>query len=85
MPATKIRRAKRAETLSAEQLTELLALVGGADTVELKATIPPGDQRATTTALALDPIEAEIRPRLEAGEVGPDRFPERGVSLLDGV
>ena len=64
MPATKTRRARRADraqTLSAEQLTELLALVAGADTVELKATVPQADHRATTTALGLDPIDAEIR------------------------
>jgi hypothetical protein len=77
MAGTKTKRAADTKLLTAEQLTELLALVKGADTVELKATIPPGDQRATTTALALDPIEAEIRqvvffdtPSLSLNEAG---------------
>ncbi len=36
-------------------LQELIALIGGADSVELKLTLPDSDQRSTITALALDP------------------------------
>jgi hypothetical protein len=53
--------AKRAPQLSDEQLTELLALVEGADSVELKLTVPESDQRSAIGALDLDPLDAEIR------------------------
>ena len=42
-------------------LQELIALIGGADSVELKLTLPDSDQRSTITALALDPLDAQIR------------------------
>ena len=48
-----------ASTLSAEQLQELLSLIKGADTVELKVTV--SDARSTVRALGLDPLEAQIR------------------------
>lgn len=44
-----------------EQLMELLSLIGDADSVELKLTIPEADSRATVVALDLDPIDAQIR------------------------
>jgi hypothetical protein len=47
--------------LPEEELAELLALVEGSDSVELKLTIPDADQRATVEALGLDPLEAQIR------------------------
>lgn len=47
--------------LSMEQLTELLGLMKGADTVELKLTVPDEDRRSTIRALDIDPIEAQIR------------------------
>jgi hypothetical protein len=52
---------KRPVALSGEQLAELLELIGGADSVELKATLPVGAQRSTIAALDIDPLEAEIR------------------------
>ena len=51
----------RLTDLPDEQLAELLDLVGGSDSIELKLTIPDADQRATVTALSLDPLEAQIR------------------------
>jgi hypothetical protein len=47
--------------LSGEQLAELLALIGGSDSVELKATLPAEVQRSATGALDVDPLEAQIR------------------------
>ena len=47
--------------LSDEQLEELLGLIKGADTVELKLTIPDADQRSTIAALGMDPLQAQIR------------------------
>src|SRR6478672_2713975 len=48
-------------TFSAAELTELLALIKEADSVELKLTVPETDQRSAITALGLDPLEAQIR------------------------
>jgi hypothetical protein len=48
-------------TFSGEQLTQLLALIKDADSVELKLTVPESDQRSATVALGLDPLEAQIR------------------------
>jgi hypothetical protein len=42
-------------------LSELLELVRGADTVELKLTVPDTDVRSTAQSLGMDPLEAEIR------------------------
>jgi hypothetical protein len=44
--------------LSDEQITELLGLLKGSDSVELKLTVP---ERSTIVALGLDPLEAQIR------------------------
>jgi hypothetical protein len=53
--------AKRLTELSDEQLGDLLDLVKGADSVELKLTLPEADQVPTIRALGLDPLEAQIR------------------------
>jgi hypothetical protein len=47
--------------LSNQQLVEVLSLIKGADSVELKLTVPEPDQRATASALGLDPLDAQIR------------------------
>ena len=47
--------------LSDEQLVEMFGLMQGADSVELKLTIPESGQRATVQALDLDPLDAQIR------------------------
>jgi len=38
-----------------------MALLQGADSVELKLTVPDGDQRSAVRALEMDPLEAELR------------------------
>ena len=47
--------------LGDEELQELLELIKGADSVELKLTVPEDNQRSTIRALELDPLQAEIR------------------------
>jgi hypothetical protein len=39
----------------------MLGLIKGADSVELKLTVPESDQRSTAVALGMDPLEAQIR------------------------
>src|SRR5438045_9680559 len=46
---------------SNEDLVQLLDLLKGADSVELKLTVPESHQRSTIAALELDPLEAQIR------------------------
>jgi hypothetical protein len=50
-----------AATYTGEQIAGFLDLVRGADSVELKLTIPDLDQRSAIAALDMDPIDAEIR------------------------
>jgi hypothetical protein len=50
-----------APALSAEQLVELFALLKGADSVELKLSVPDADRRSVVTALGMDPLEAQLR------------------------
>ena len=47
--------------LSPEQVEEMKGLLEGADSVELKLTVPDGDQRSAVRSLEMDPLEAEIR------------------------
>ena len=47
--------------LSDEQLREFLGLIDGADSVELKLTVPDEDRRSTVQAPGMDPLEAQIR------------------------
>ena len=47
--------------LDDQQLNELLDLLHGADSVELKLTLPDEDHRSTGRALGVDPLDAEIR------------------------
>ena len=44
-----------------EQLPELLALLEGSDTVELKLTLPSASMRSAAEALGMDPLDAQIR------------------------
>jgi hypothetical protein len=53
--------ASAAPRLAPEQLEELKTLLQGADSVELKLTVPDGDQRSAIRALQMDPLEAEVR------------------------
>ncbi|MBB5788969.1 adenylate cyclase [Jiangella mangrovi] len=47
--------------MSSDRLGELMRLVKGADTVELKLSVPDGDQRGAVQALGIDPLDAQIR------------------------
>lgn len=47
--------------LSAEQVTEMLRLIGASDSVELKLTVPDTDHRSAAGALEMDVLEAQIR------------------------
>jgi hypothetical protein len=47
--------------LSDEDVLQFMELLKGADSVELKLTVPEPHQRSTITALELDPLEAQIR------------------------
>jgi hypothetical protein len=47
--------------LTDDQLGELMALMKGSDSVELKLSIPNDNQRATIVGLPLDPVEAQPR------------------------
>jgi hypothetical protein len=48
-------------TLSSEQLSEVLRLIKGADSVELKLTVPDGDHASAVAALEMDVLDAQIR------------------------
>lgn len=55
--------ASRATTprLSDVQLAEVLDLIGGADSVELKLTVPLSDRSRAAQALGVDPLDAQLR------------------------
>ncbi len=48
-------------SISDEELPRLLSLLEGADTVELKLTVPDGSQRSAVVALGMDPLDANLR------------------------
>ena len=48
-------------TLSPDQLAEMLKLLKGADSVELKLTVPDANRRSVVAALGMDPLDAQIR------------------------
>jgi hypothetical protein len=51
----------REQSLSDEQLVQMMDLVKGADSVELKITIPASGVRSAIGALGMDPLDAQIR------------------------
>ena len=53
--------AKPPARLTDDQLADMMRLIGGADSVELKLTIPEDAHRATISNLNLDPVEAQPR------------------------
>jgi hypothetical protein len=57
MPIT----SKRPRRLSDEDLQRMLTLLKGADSAELKLTVPDTTVRSTVTALGMDPLEGQIR------------------------
>lgn len=54
-------RERRESGLTSEQLSEVLDLLRGADSVELKLSVPDRNRRSTVTTLAMDPLAAQIR------------------------
>src|SRR3982750_582501 len=46
---------------SDEELQRLTGLIKGADSVELKLTVPDASQRSAVRSLNLDPLNAQIR------------------------
>ncbi len=50
-----------APSLSDEQLREVLGLIKGADSVELKLTVPDEDRRSTVIGLGMDPLDGYVR------------------------
>ena len=61
-PRTARTRAPKAPApLTESQMREFFALVKGADSVELKLTVPGDDHRAAIQALGMDPLNAQIR------------------------
>ncbi len=51
----------KTRTLSDEELGELIELTKGADSVELKLTVPVSDRSRGAAALGVDPLDAQIR------------------------
>ena len=47
--------------LTDEELSRMLALMKGSDSVELKATVPESAHRSSIASLGIDPLEAQIR------------------------
>jgi hypothetical protein len=47
--------------LSDHQVVELFGLIEGADSVELKLTVPESEHRSAVSALGMDPLDAQIR------------------------
>jgi hypothetical protein len=52
---------RRPQRLSDADLERLLDLIKGADSVELKLTVPDSDLRSAVAALGMDPLEGQIR------------------------
>jgi hypothetical protein len=50
-----------ASKLSDQELSELVALLGDVDSVELKLTVPLADRSRAADALGVDPLDAQIR------------------------
>jgi hypothetical protein len=57
VPAT----SKESGRLSDADLQQLLTLLRGADSTELKLTVPDSEQRSAVAALGMDPLDAQIR------------------------
>jgi hypothetical protein len=53
--------ATKAPMLSDQDLAELISLTKGADSVELKLTVPVSDRSRGAAALGVDPLDAQIR------------------------
>jgi len=49
------------KALSDDQIVEMIDLLKGVDSVELKLTVPESQTRSTVVSLGMDPLDAEIR------------------------
>jgi hypothetical protein len=58
---TTTRRAAPARRLSDDDLRTVFGLLAGADSTELKLTVPPSSHRDTIQGLPIDPVEAQPR------------------------
>jgi hypothetical protein len=58
---TKPAQSKNARSLTDEQLNEVIGLLKGVNSVELKLTVSESDQRSAMRALKMDPLDAQIR------------------------
>jgi hypothetical protein len=47
--------------MSSDQIIELMSLLKGVDSVELKLSIPDSQRRSTVNALGMDPLDAQLR------------------------
>ena len=61
MSATNRAPGDAAGTLSIEQVSELLSLLKGVDSAELKLSVPDANRRSVVAALGMDPLDAQIR------------------------
>jgi hypothetical protein len=52
---------RQIRTLSDQDVAELIALTKGADSVELKLTVPASDRSRGAASLGVDPLDAQIR------------------------
>jgi hypothetical protein len=59
--AARVPAARRAPALSPEQVAEVLELLKGAESAELKLSVPDAGMRSAVTRLGMDPLDAEIR------------------------
>jgi hypothetical protein len=48
-------------TLSVEQVADVLRLIKGADSVELKLSVPDANRRSAVANLGMDPLDAQMR------------------------
>ena len=57
--------------LSTEQIAEVLGLLKGSDSVELKLSVPDTNRRSAVASLGIDALDAQIRQVVEShgGEV----------------
>jgi hypothetical protein len=53
--------ARAEKTFTAEQIGEVLRLIRGADSVELKLSVPDADRRSAVAALDMDLLDAQLR------------------------
>jgi hypothetical protein len=51
----------KSSRLTTKQIDEMTKLIGGADSVELKLTVPDAERRSAIGALAMDALDAQIR------------------------